>query len=93
MNDGDDEVNYDGDNDVNHDCDVDISDYGDNDNSDNDMANLEATGVTGSGNLKCWPTPPLLELLDTPGRAVQGGVFDVTITWEISRMMATSVNE
>jgi hypothetical protein len=41
---------------------------------------LDATGVTGSGNLKCWPTPPLLEL-DTPGRAVHGGVFDVTITW------------
>ena len=40
---------------------------------------LEATGVTGSGNLKCCPTPPLLEL-DTPGRAVQGGVFEVTIT-------------
>ena len=56
------------------------------------MANLEATGVTGSGNLKCCPTPPLLEL-ETPGRAVQGGVFDVTITCKISCMMATSVVE
>ena len=44
--------------------------------------NLDATGVTGSGNLKCWPTPPLVEL-ETPGRAVHGGVFDVTITCEM----------
>ena len=44
------------------------------------LEHLEATGVTGSGNLKCWPIPPLLEPLDTPGLAVHGGVFDVTIT-------------
>ena len=35
---------------------------------------------TGSGNLKCCPIPPLLDPLDTPGLAVHGGVFDVTIT-------------
>ena len=56
-----------------------ISGDGDYDVSANVLANLDATGVTGSGNLKCCPTPPLLEL-DTPGRAVHGGVFDVTIT-------------
>ena len=69
-----------------------ITDAGDYDGSYNDdieyndigIANLEATGVTGSGNLKCWPTPLLELLLDTPGRAVQGGVFDVTITCMIS---------
>ena len=73
------EAGGDGDNDARDDNVSDYGDDGDYDVSANGMANLDATGVTGSGNLKCWPTPPLLEL-DTPGRAVHGGVFDVTIT-------------
>ena len=73
------EAGGDGDDDYIRDDGDDVSGFGDSDVSANVLANLDATGVTGSGNLKCWPTPPLLEL-DTPGRAVHGGVFDVTIT-------------
>ena len=69
------EAGEDGDNDYISD---DVHGYGDHDVSANVLPNLDATGVTGSGNLKCWPTPP--HELDTPGRAVHGGVFDVTIT-------------